>query len=290
IATAGTVTVQDGYALAFSNSGALTVENQPPSPHNTSPQPPSGGNNTTSTTISFQQNQNTNPVTLTTFTPPASQNIAPGTGPDSLYPPISQFDKSQYSNDTLPDFAPQAGEATVLTMIARAEEHSRQSPKIDALWQAGAAGWPSNDNVLKNVRFTDGNDQSRTPAGNNGFAFTEGTTNIAALLQHGPVMLDGAKSAEQAAPTPWLLAIKMTADGKGIIANDPLTGDQVVLAYDSATKTVGGVTAVIDPKTHKAVPLGAGATTLAGQKTQVPDAVWPELKAFKPATYFAVSI
>ena len=290
IATAGTVTVQDGYALAFSNSGALTVENQPPSPHNTSPQPPSGGNNTTSTTISFQQNQNTNPVTLTTFTPPASQNIAPGTGPDSLYPPISQFDKSQYSNDTLPDFAPQAGEATVLTMIARAEEHSRQSPKIDALWQAGAAGWPSNDNVLKNVRFTDGNDQSRTPAGNNGFAFTEGTTDIAALLQHGPVMLDGAKSAEQAAPTPWLLAIKMTADGKGIIANDPLTGDQVVLTYDPATKTVGGVTAVIDPKTHKAVLLGAGATTLAGQKTQVPGAVWTELQAFRPVSYFAVSI
>ena len=250
---------------------------------------PSGS--TTPVSINFQQsNQNTNPVTLTTFTPPANQNIAPGSGPDSLYPPISQFDKSQYSNDTLPDFAPQAGEATVLTMIARAEENSRQSPKIDALWQAGAADWPANDNVLKNVRFTDGNDQSRTPDGNNGFAFTEGTTDIAALLQHGPVMLDGTKSAGQAAPTPWLLAIKMTADGKGIIANDPLTGDQVVLAYDPATKTVGGVTAVIDPKTHKAVPLGAGATTLAGQKTQVPDAVWPELKAFKPATYFAVSI
>ena len=86
IATAGTVTVQDGYALAFSNSGALTVKDQASSPHNTSPQPPSGGNNTTSTTISFQQNQNTNPATLTTFTPPASQNIAPGTGPELAVP------------------------------------------------------------------------------------------------------------------------------------------------------------------------------------------------------------
>ena len=122
------------------------------------------------------------------------------------------------------------------------------------------------------------------------FVSTEGTTDIAALLQHGPVMLDGAKSAEQAAPTPWLLAIKMTADGKGIIANDPLTGDQVVLAYDSATKTVGGVTAVIDPKTGKPVPLGNGAPTLTGQKTKVPDSAWPELKGFTPTSYFAVSI
>ena len=50
------------------------------------------------------------------------------------------------------------------------------------------------------------------------------------------------------------------------------------------------MTAVIDPKTHKPVPLGTGAPKLAGQKTKVPDAVWPELKAFKPASYFAVSI
>ncbi len=64
----------------------------------------------------------------------------------------------------------------------------------------------------------------------------------------------------------------------------------MVLAYDPATKTVGGVTAVIDPKTGKPVPLGNGAPNLAGQEAQVPGAVWSELKAFKPASYFAVSI
>ena len=175
-------------------------------------------------------------------------------------------------------------------MIARAEENNRTAPTIDALWHDGAAAWPSNDNVLKNVSFTDGHGHTRTPDGNNGFAFKDGATDIASLLQHGPVALGGAASGGQPPSTPWLLALKLTADGKGIIANDPLTGDQVILAYNPATKTVGGVTAVIDPKTGKPVPLGNGAPKLTGQKTKVPDAVWPELKAFTPTSYFAVSI
>ena len=102
--------------------------------------------------------------------------------------------------------------------------------------------------------------------------------------------LGGAASGGQPPSTPWLLALKLTAGGKGIIANDPLTGDQVILAYNPATKAVGGVTAVIDPKTGKPVPLGNGAPKLTGQKTKVPDSAWPELKAFAPASYFAVSI
>ena len=250
---------------------------------------PSNGN-TTPVNINFQQNQTNTTPPVTTVTTPGNQNIAPGSGPELLFPPISQFDRNQYTNDTLPDFAPQAGEAAVLTMIARAEKNNRQSPKIDALWHDGAADWPNTDTVLKNVSFSDGNGQMRTPAGDNGFAVTNGTTDIAALLQNGPVMLGGAKPADPAAPTPWLLAIKMTDDGKGIIANDPLTGDQVVLAYDPATKMVGGVTAVIDPTSGKPVPLGTGAPTLTGQKTEVSGRVWTELKAFKPANYFAVSI
>jgi len=126
-------------------------------------------------------------------------------------------------------------------------------------------------------------------SGNNGFTFADGTTGIAALLQHGPVMLGKLPSGDQGL-APWLLAIKMTDYGKGIVANDPLTGDQVVLAYDPATKMVGGVTAVLDPSNGKPVPLGTGAPTLSGQKTQVPEAAWSELKAFKPVSYFAVSI
>ena len=219
-----------------------------------------------------------------------NQNIATGSGASSLFLPISQYDKTQYTNGTLPGFAPQAGVAAVLTMIARAEENNRKAPTIDALWHDGAGAWPSNDNVLKNVSFSDGHGHTRTPDGNNGFAFKDGATDIASLLQHGPVALGGAASGGQPAATPWLLALKLTADGKGIVANDPLTGDQVILAYNPATKTVGGVTAVIDPKTGKPVPLGNGAPKLTGQKTKVPDAVWPELKAFTPTSYFAVSI
>jgi len=82
----------------------------------------------------------------------------------------------------------------------------------------------------------------------------------------------------------------MADDCKGIVANDPLTGDQVVLAHDPATKTVGGVTAVIDRKTKMSLPLGNGAPKLTSQKTQVPDGVWTTLEAFKPTSNFAASI
>lgn len=140
------------------------------------------------------------------------------------------------------------------------------------------------------MSFSNGNGQTRTPDGNNGFALTEGGTDIAALLQHGPVALSGATSTGQPPTTPWLLALKLTDDGKGILANDPLTGDRVILAYDPATKTVGGVTAVIDPKTDEPVPLGDSAPELSGQKTQVPEEAWSALRTFKPTTYFAVSI
>ena len=79
----------------------------------------------------------------------ATQNIAPGSGPNSLSTPFPQFGPSQDTNGTLPAFAPQAGEATIPTMIARAEENNRHSPKIDMLWQDGGARWPANDNALR---------------------------------------------------------------------------------------------------------------------------------------------
>jgi hypothetical protein len=40
-------------------------------------------------------------------------------------------------------------------------------------------------------------------------------------------MLGGAKA--DSATTPWLLVLQMTADGKGIIANDPVTDDLLVI-------------------------------------------------------------
>ncbi len=299
-ATTGSLIALNGYAFTFVNAGTLTVtassSNANRNTYSSGQYEPSGnGNsgsgNTSSTNVIFQNANNTNTPVITTVSQAGSntnQNIATGSGPNALFTPFSLFDSSQYTNATLPSVAPQAEEAAVLTMIARAEENNRNAPKIGALWQGNTARWPSDDKALKNVSFSDGHGHTRTPNGNNGFPFKDGTTDIASLLQHGPVMLGGAASGGQ--PTPWLLALKTTADGKGIIANDPLTGGQVILAYDPTTKTVGGVTAVIDPKTHKPVPLGTGAPTLAGHKTKVPDAVWPELKGFTPTSYFAVSI
>ena len=219
------------YVLSATTiSGPVGIIDGPPSGYSTSQYGSSGNTGNPSTVnISFQNEFNTNTPVITAVSQTASntnQNIATGSGRNSLFTPFSQFDPNQYTNGTLPDFAPQAGEAAVLTMIARAEENNRKAPKINALWQTKVGDWPSGDSVLKNVSFGDGNGHDRTPSGNNGFPFKDGTTDIASLLQHGPVMLGGAASGGQ--PTPWLLALKTTADGKGIIANDPLTGGQVI--------------------------------------------------------------
>ena len=214
------------------------------------------------------------------------QNIAPGTGSDLVFPPISQFDKSQYSDDTLPAFAPNAGETTIATMVARALANTLGAPKIDRLWQDGSARWASIDGV----RLTDGNGTTRSPTDANGFAFANAKVDIDVLLADGPVMLAGNSPADPQLPTPWLLAVKMTADGKGIVANDPGTGLQVILAYDPATKTIGGVTSVLDPKTQQPVALGALPPDLGATDIQVPAQAWAELQAYKPASYVAVRI
>jgi hypothetical protein len=83
-----------------------------------------------------------------------------------------------------------------------------------------------------------------------------------------------------ATPAHWLLATQLTSDGKGIVANDPASGKQVVLNYDAATKTVGGVTSVFDANSNKFVPFAeasAGTPSLAG------------MQGFVPSTFLAVA-
>ncbi|MBS0246460.1 MAG: hypothetical protein JSR61_07545, partial [Proteobacteria bacterium] len=233
------------------------------------------------------------PANANVATAPAAdpaQNIATSGGPLALFVPFSQFDKTQYTSDALPGYAADAGQAAVLAMVARAGINNRTEPKIDSLWQNNGASWGNlNDGTAKTAQFSDGNGTDRKPAGDNGFAFVNGTTDIAALLKSGPVMLGGVKSAGATADTPWLLALQMTADGKGIIANDPISGRQVVLAYDAATKTVGSVTGTIDPATRRVVPLG-DAASVGNASIDIPAAAWSQLKAFKPTSYFAVTL
>ena len=301
----GSLAASANYSLSYVGAD-LTIAVPPPTPAGNgdyatswyNPALPAGGAPVVN--ISFQPNAPGAPVISVVnaprvaANPPAgtnvaagdpSQNIAPAGGPLDLFVPISQFDRMQYVTDTLPGFAPEAGKATVLAMIARAGLNNRTEPKIDALWSNGGAAWPdANGPIGKAAQFGDGNGASRQPAGDNGFAFVNGTTDMAAMLKSGPVMLGGAKADGTA--TPWLLALQMTADGKGIIANDPATGRQVVLAYDAATKTVGAVAGMVDPATRQIAPLAD--TAPAG--IAAPPAAWNALKAFKVVSYFAVTL
>ncbi|SSW91241.1 MULTISPECIES: YDG domain-containing protein, partial [Rhodopseudomonas] len=218
-----------------------------------------------------------------------NQNIAVGSGAGTLFKPISQFDNQQYSKAELPGFAPEAAEATVLTMIARAETNNQQAFKIDALWGDGTASWSRLDHPdVRAVSFTDGKGAERVPGGGNAFAFVAGQTEVAALLRKGPVVLQGGKT--EGVATPWLLVLGLTADGKGLLANDPMTGQQVILAFDSATKSVGGVTAVINPADNKPVAVGDTVPSFVTHADKITPAMWSALKAFKPAGYFAVTM
>jgi len=69
--------------------------------------------------------------------------------------------------------------------------------------------------------------KARTAAEVQGFAYD--TFDTAALLARGPVMFGGVKPDD--ALRLWLSAISMTIGGRGIVANDPGTGQQVILGY-----------------------------------------------------------
>ncbi len=130
------------------------------------------------------------------------------------------------------------------------------------------------------MTFSDGLGNSVAPNGQAGFPIVAGTTDFAAMLKTGPVMISSGGN-----PASWLLATQMTADGKGIVANDPATGKQVVLAYDAATKTIGGVTGVFDGNTKKFVPVAEAAAV-----TTPADARLSALQGFVASNYLAVAV
>jgi filamentous hemagglutinin family protein len=165
-----------------------------------------------------------------------------------VYKPLSQYDAAQYSGKTLPGFESQAGEAAIFTMLLRGALGLPDMPKIDNLYEPGTglqwrgANW---ENPLADkVRVSDGTDHTAAPG--ESFPIRSGTTDLAVLLSKGPLILTGPPNTPNAAPAS-LLAVTMSEEG--IVANDPGTGLQVLLDYNSKTKTLGSILSVFDSKT-----------------------------------------
>ncbi len=200
------------------------------------------------------------------------------------FEPISQYDANQYSKFKLPDYDDRDGLSTIFTIVARALSHGHASDYlIDNFWNGADPTWPAGKNLKlleKAVSFTDGAGHVGTPITGPAFPIVAGQTDFAALLKNGPVMLVGPTSQK---PGEWLLALGLTADGKDIVGDDPITGKLVELSYDSSTHALGGVTEIFDPKTKAFVPLADNnvLTPNGGNGLYV-------LKNFTPSGYYVV--
>ena len=206
--------------------------------------------------------------------------------------PISQYDAKQYSGGKLPGYEDRDGEATIFTMIARAIANKNPTGVfIDGFWNADTAdkqGASQPGSIQPRVTFSDGAGKSAVPPDGTVFPLVKGTTDLGSLLGKGPLMLQGA--AKSGAAGSWMLAIRLTDDGKGIIANDPVTGRQIILAYDAATKTVGGATSIFNPVSKAWVPIAeANAVQVAGE-AELPADRFTALQNFVPQGYLALSI
>ncbi len=286
------------FVQAPGNAIALTITLPPPPPQ-TPPTNEFPHTNTVDTpshdvNITFQ---NTTPlVTPISFRPGGTGGIVTGALTDAAgsannghnYEPISQYDANQYSQFKLPGYQDDAGQATIFTIIARAVATDHQSDYlIDGFWNGTGAAWNGangNNPLTSKVTFSDGAGHDVMPSDTNGFPIEPGTTDVAVLLKSGPVMIGGAPGQK---PVEWLLATGLTADGKGIVCDDPITGKLVELAYDTTTKTIGGVLGFYDPKSKgvvsfadasNSVPATAGGGALA------------TLQGFVPSTFFAVTV
>jgi hypothetical protein len=302
-ATGGTANLSN-YAITYV-PGVLTVK-RPTSPFQAQPPPP--GNPANNVSIIFQPPPVT-PVSFTTgstHTANTTNNTTtankPGDGdvhPASLtagdafmhnnglyFPPISQYDADQYSDFKLPAFAGSDSEATVLTILARGIAQANASKYlIDGFWNGADNTWPGSGNIdlLDKASFSDGAGHQATPTNDPAFPIVSGTTDFAALLKNGPVMIGGPADQQ---PVQWMLATGMAPDGKGIICDDTMTGGLVELGYDPATKGVGGVIKLFDAKSSLFVPLADASNDIAAYDASR----LSDLQSFVPSTYYAVTV
>jgi hypothetical protein len=266
-------------------------------------------------TVNFTLPLPSNPVALTGFTRTASNlnpntNVAKtdaltriATNPDPtvtgglgnpfppsadgrVYKPISQFDPSQYASNTLPDHVDQAGLATILTMIARADGRELNPPLdppyIDQFFDPAKGGTDWNGIGWQNplagkVAFAP--EPHAAEPGIDTAQPLDDKVDLGALLGKGPVILGNADS------TSWLLAVAITEDG--IVADDPVTGTRVLLSYDSATKAIGPIGKVFDAANGKWIALGDAGK--AGMPS-VDDTRVATLQAFTANKYLTVTL
>jgi hypothetical protein len=156
---------------------------------------------------------------------------------------------------------------------------------IDGFWNGADNTWPGAGHVdlFDKASFSDGNGHQATSTNDPAFPIVSGTTDLAALLKNGPVMIGGPADQQ---PVQWMLATAMAPDGKGIICDDTMTGGLVELGYDSATKTIGGVIKLFDARSNLFVPL-------ANASNGIPAYDAPGLtglQSFVPSTYYAVTV
>jgi hypothetical protein len=252
------------FVQAPGNATALTVDLSANNP--TSQSTPPGNNplnpgtniscqNFTGSPINISFTPTPHPVNSATNRPDevVTSALPPGselTGDHGFnYRPISQYDANQYSQFKVPDYADRDSEATIFTIIACAiaADHAADY-LIDTVWTGTAGDWKgtNGDNSLTGrVTFSDGAGHAVAPTDTDALPLVARTTDLGQLLMSG----DGQT------PAHWLLAIKLTNDGKGIVADDTISGKEVVLSYSQNTNTVGGVTGIYDAKTKGFVSL-----------------------------------
>jgi len=298
--TQATLAASRNYALTYFGAN-LTVTPAAKGPVNPVVVAGSAYQTPKTTSINFVTTQGT-PGPLTAFTRTASNtntnaNTKTAANPDDLitgavgkavvpsadgltYKPISQYDAAQYTAATLPDHVDQAGFATILTMIARAATHDIP-PMIDQLFDpAKGADWHGvgwQNPLVDKVKFST-TPQGSEPNGDTALAL-DGTADLGALLGKGPVILAGKDGKS------WLLAVAITE--AGIVANDPVTGQRVLLGYDAAKKTVGPISRMFDPAANKWIALNDAATAGIGF---VDAAKVEALKTFAADKYLTVTV
>ncbi len=270
------------FVQAPSNATALTISTPPTIPGSQFGPPNSNaGPSSGSVSVSFQPPPAAaQPISVMTTPRVAASNtsrdIATASLPDKngtadgrSYEPISIYDANQYSQFQLPDYAGQASEAAIFTMIGRFVLPDQAATlMIDTFWNGKAPdlnGTQGKNPLDGKVTFS------------NSAPIEAGKTNIAEMLKSGAIVIGGA-------PGQWLLATGLSPDGKSVLANDPVSGKVVALTLDSATGAVGSFAGFYDAKLKRISPSAdLAGTALAGTATD-------SVKDFVPASFVAFKI